>query len=461
MVARDRLNAELRRNPPHAAAALAERLGVSAPTLLRMVRERPDDIFRLGSTKNARYALRRPLRGKAAPNPVFRIDTEGRGHEVGTLELAAPSGTVLDLRAWSWPSPDDNPHGWWDGLPYPLYDMQPQGFIGRNFARAAHGPLGIAPDPKAWSDDDIVWILSQSGADTPGNLIVGEVAYQKWLTSVATGEAAIAPEALAETYARQATAAVSGGIAGSSAAGEFPKFTARRELAGALTPHVIVKFSGADNSAAVQRWSDLLVCEQLALDALAEFTGLATARSRIIRGAGRAFLESERFDRIGQFGRRSLITLASLHAALLGTTPTTWPDIAAKMAAKRWLTAAEVERVGTLWWYGKLIANSDMHLGNLSFHIRDATAGEPSLELTPAYDMLPMRYAPLSGGEVPTNNDFSPPLPLPRERERWLIAHKAALNFWQRAGDDQRISVPFRDICQANHITLAPLAIRV
>ena len=102
MVARDRLNAELRRNPPHAAATLAERLGVSPPTLLRMVRERPDDIFRLGSTKNARYALRRSLRGKAAPIPVFRIDTLGRGHEAGTLELAAPSGTVLDLRAWGW-----------------------------------------------------------------------------------------------------------------------------------------------------------------------------------------------------------------------------------------------------------------------------------------------------------------------------------------------------------------------
>jgi len=42
LVARDRLNAELRRNPPIAAAALAERLGVSAPTLLRMLRERPD-----------------------------------------------------------------------------------------------------------------------------------------------------------------------------------------------------------------------------------------------------------------------------------------------------------------------------------------------------------------------------------------------------------------------------------
>ena len=72
------------------------------------------------------------------------------------------------------------------------------------------------------------------------------------------------------------------------------------------------------------------------------------------------------------------------------------------MAAKRWLTAAEVENICVLWWYGKMIANSDMHLGNLSFHIRDATAGEPSLELTPAYDMLPMAFAPRTSGELPS-----------------------------------------------------------
>lgn len=336
LVARDRLNAELRRNPPIAAAALAERLGVSAPTLLRMLRERPDEIFRLGGTKNARYALRRPLRGKTGPLPVFRVAPDGRGYEAGKLDLAAPAGTVLDIQAWGWPTLDDRPHGWWDGLPYPLHDMQPQGFIGRNFARTAQGTLGISPDPKDWSDDDIVWILSQSGADTPGDIIVGEPAYQKWLASITANEPAIPSGGLAEAYVRLAEAAVSGGIAGSSAAGEFPKFTAMREMAGAITPHVIVKFSGADDSAAVQRWADLLICEQLALDTLAECTGLATARSRIIQCAGRTFLESERFDRIGRFGRKSLITLASLNAALLGMAQSNWPDVTAKMALRKW-----------------------------------------------------------------------------------------------------------------------------
>lgn len=113
-----------------------------------MVHERPNEIFRLGHTKNARYALRRPLRGRAEPIPIFRIDANGRGRQAGRLELAAPAGSVLDLANWEWPTgDDDNPSGWWDGLPYPLYDMQPQGFLGRNFARLAHTTLNVSANP--------------------------------------------------------------------------------------------------------------------------------------------------------------------------------------------------------------------------------------------------------------------------------------------------------------------------
>jgi hypothetical protein len=49
-----------------------------------------------------------------------------------------------------------------------------------------------------------------------------------------------------------------------SAAGH-PKFTASRRQSDGCRFEAIVKFSGADGSAAVQRWSDLLVCEHLAL----------------------------------------------------------------------------------------------------------------------------------------------------------------------------------------------------
>lgn len=70
------------------------------------------------------------------------------------------------------------------------------------------------------------------------------------------------------------------GVAGSSAAGEFPKFTAMRMLEGSPVS-MIVKFFGADASAAVRRWSDLLVCEHLALETLSAELGIRAAQSAI------------------------------------------------------------------------------------------------------------------------------------------------------------------------------------
>jgi hypothetical protein len=70
--------------------------------------------------------------------------------------------------------------------------------------------------------------------------------------------------------------------------------------------------------------------------------------------------------------------------------------------------------------------------------------------LAPAYDMLPMRYAPLRGVEVPTPAFVPPPLPLPAERDAWQAARDAAERFWSAASDDRRISPPFRALCARN-----------
>jgi len=56
--------------------------------------------------------------------------------------------------------------------------------------------------------------------------------------------------------------------------------------------------------------------------------------------------------------------------------------------------------------------------------------------------MLPMLYAPLPGGEVP-QREFTPVLPLPSQRDGWREAGAAAIEFWERAGNDVRISTPF------------------
>jgi len=450
---RARLLIELRRHVPASAPELATRLGVSVPTLHRLLREQDGAVFCAGAGRNTRHAAHRPLRGIAAARPVYRVDADGRGHEAGTLELAAPQGSHFDLRNLGWPV-GDIADGWWEGLPYPLYDMRPQGYLGRNFARRIAADLGVSPNPNDWSDDDAVFVLTLRGSDMAGDLIVGDGAYEKWLETLARPAEPLPTAAQPEAYAKLAAHTASLGEVGSSVAGKFPKFTASRTLTSAATPHVLVKFSGADDSATVRRWADLLVCEHLALETLRESTGLAAARSRILQAQGRTFLEVERFDRHGLAGRSAACTLASVNGTLLGSADSDWGKLTEKLAAQKLATPEAAAQAQLLWWYGKLIANTDMHLGNLGL-----CPAERRFSLTPAYDMLPMFHAPLAGGEVPVRT-FEPALPLPPQRAAWLAACRAALLFWQRAGTDNRISEGFRTICAANRQRLEELAQR-
>jgi hypothetical protein len=453
-IARDRLDIALRRSPPMTAVALSEVLGVSVPSIHRMVREREADVIRQGATKSTKYALRRSLRGKLAAIPIYQINPQGQGKQIAMLDLVASEGALLNLAEMGWPVPKQH-QGWWDGLPYPIYEMRPQGFLGRNFAHQLAQDFNVPENPEYWSDDDIVHILGIRGADCVGDLVVGDAAYQLWLKSQTLNNPnLLAEDALPDHYAQMATLATSQGVIGSSAGGEFPKFITSRPLAGSNTPHVIVKFSGVNNQPnipnAVQRWSDLLICEHLALCALAQTTEIACAKSRVLFGQGRTFLEVERFDRVGLLGRTPVISLASLDHAFIGKGSEAWPVLMQRIRDIILLDETCIGQSQLLWWYGKLIANSDMHLGNLSFTFTpNQVLGVPKLSLTPVYDMLPMFYAPLAGGEVP-QRQFMPELPLPQTQDAWQLARQAALQFWQMACEDTRISQPFRELCTDN-----------
>ena len=446
--ARDLLPALLRRQPGAKAAELAAMAQVSLPTMLRMLAEATGDVLRLGKAGRTRYYGRRSLRGQWSALPVYRIDVAGRVDAAGTLHLLAPEGTCLDVAAMGWPVDAEVADGVWPhGLPYPLQDMRPQGYLGRQFALRQGHALGVAPSPHSWSDDDVLHILCATGTDTPGNLIVGDAALQAWLHAKAQPAPVMAAADVAQAYAGLAALASAAGVAGSSAAGEFPKFTALREVPAEVesaTPHVIVKFSGADASSTVQRWADLLVCEHLALQAAAALAGARSARSRILQQAGRTFLEVERFDRHGLHGRSPLCSLDTLEAAISPRASSSWPEAAALLHAQGWLDVDSVAVVQRLWWFGKLIANTDMHKGNLSW----VPAGGV-LQLAPTYDMLPMQYAPLGGGELPASA-YAPGLPTPQDRSAWLDASAAAVQFWRSAAADPRISEGFRAVCTAN-----------
>jgi HipA-like C-terminal domain len=456
--ARDQLTSALSRRSGASAADLAASLGVSVPTLHRLLREQGSAIVATGAARRTRYALRRSIRGDASPLPVYAVNANGRAEHIGDLALVRPQGSCMNLHGTPWPVPEESRDGWWGGLPYPLYDMRPQGYLGRQLARAEHRQFNVSANPEEWSDDDVVHVLGRIGSDVSGNLIVGNAAFERWQAgTVASPPPRASKAAIGRTYARLAEQAIAAGVPGSSAAGEFPKFPALRELAGSGTPHVLVKFSGADASAAVQRWSDLLVCEHFALECAATLPGVASARSRVVMSDGRTFLEVERFDRHGEHGRSALVSLGTADAALLGDGSSDWPRLARRLHAIKLLGADDVQRTEHLWWFGRLLANTDMHPGNLSFRPQGPPA---TLSLAPAYDMLPMLFAPLAGGEVPVRS-FEPPLPLPTQRDVWTAACNAALAFWWRAATDTRISEPFRRVCSANGQRLEQVAQRV
>lgn len=133
--------------------------------------------------------------------------------------------------------------------------MRPRGYMGRQLARAGHRRLDTADAPDVWNDDDILFVLSQEGGEMSGDLIVGEAACETWLEDRTRSEP-LPERGLGEACCRLADASVAAGIPGSSAAGEFPKFTAMRDGAeqdaGSGTLRVIVKFSGKDDSATVK-----------------------------------------------------------------------------------------------------------------------------------------------------------------------------------------------------------------
>lgn len=454
--ARARLASVLQRNGLSSAVKLSNLLAVSVPTVHRILHECGDKIIRLGTTKLARYALRRAVRGRQAPISVYIINEQGLGSHCGVLNLIAPQGSIWALNGLGYPVDAEHATGAWAGLPYPFYDMRPQGYLGRIFAQQAALDLDVPTDPERWSDDHIVDVLSRRGADTPGNLILGDDAYALWLRSVASPRPVIDSGQVSDSYVKLASEAVALVGGGSSAGGEFPKFTAKRALEGSNTPHVIVKFSGADESTTIQRWSDLLVCEHLALETLQAHTRLSASKSRIIKAGGRTFLELERFDRSGEFGRSSLISLASLDASFIGSGNGDWPALIEALVGLSMVSRELALDVQVLWWFGRLIANNDMHLGNLSFQINAPDNTGLNLRLSPAYDMLPMFYAPLSGGEVPLRQ-FVVALPLPSQEPAWKIAHAAASFFWQAASEHEQISPLFRVICQKNLTQLKQL----
>lgn len=422
----DRLRKALRASGAATSAELQEICGASQPSVSRALAPllEAGEALRVGRGRSQAYVMPRAVEGvtTTATVPIMKVDENGRVSEFGTLI------PVVGGRCWveEFEEPLTKLH---DGTPWFLEDMRPQGFLGRSFAHAKQ-ELRLAENPGHWSTDDVLRALCLAGEDLPGNLIVGETSFRRY--TQAPRPQPVPPDA----YAGLADLAMRGAMPGSSAGGEQPKFCTVRE-----DGHpVIVKFSPAGDSPASRRWSDLLVCEHLSLSVLGE-GGVPASRSRLFEGGGRVLLEVERFDRTVT-GRIGMVSLLAFDAEYIGHMDN-WAASAERMVTRGLLREADSDRLRLLEAYGQQIGNTDRHYGNISLLI----GARGSWELAPAYDTLPMVYAPVAGEIVP-RDDFDPAqlAPSAQTLRVWDLARELALRFWQLAAEDARISDEFRQL---------------
>ena len=217
----------------------------------------------------------------------------------------------------------------------------------------------------------------EQGINLPGAWVVGEVQ---------RGRLREPRPVLAGTLTERAERSPSSVLGGSSTGGEQPKFTMRQGAAS------MVKFSPPTDERSGARWADLLLAEHLAARLLGAH-GITAASTEVVDEDARRFLVVKRFDRHGPHGRSGMVSLLSLDADGVGSDIRSWGLVTAALQERGSLSPADHEQARWLEAFGHLIANNDMHMGNLSLTLDGTTI----TGLAPVYDMLPMFHAPRHG----------------------------------------------------------------
>ncbi|WP_112289026.1 type II toxin-antitoxin system HipA family toxin YjjJ [Rahnella sp. AN3-3W3] len=415
------------------AKEITERLRITQSTLSRRLARVPE-IIKIGKSRSTRYILPRPLDNQWS-FPLYQINEAGNAVKAGTLYSIWP-GESCAVETASGQSLI------YDGLPWFITDMRPQGFLGRAWGRDINAALHFSDDIKIWSESQTLVALARAGDETVGNFVIGEIAYQRWFHK--PEDIPVPREDKVQVYERLAQRSLAGEEIGSSAGGEQPKFSCYTEHEDRDASQVLVKFSSPAINENACRWGDLLRSEAHALKVL-QAAGIPAATADIFTGRkGEVFLEVERFDRVGERGRRGLVSLEAVSAEFGGGN-SNWFLTAQQLRRGRVITSATLERIEQIYAFGKLIANSDMHQGNLSFIDPATDPLKQALSISPVYDMLPMAFAPTNAG---TMRRETVPLTLDPlvSKEKWLNAQKWASEFWRNVESDMAISVEFRHL---------------
>jgi hypothetical protein len=421
---------------------LCQLFKISQPTLSRVLFLLQDELLVIGKARGTKYAAHRKIADVDSPIPIYEIRDDASSYLLGVLHAIKPQDFYFEAKT------QDAKSATYNDLPYFLNDLRPSGFLGRSIPEQ-NKDLHLPQDIRLWTADHCLQYLSQRAWNSIGSFILGQKSFQLYLEKNQSSNIGVEKKRRNTQYPLHANNVLATGDPGSSAGGEQPKFIAT------LLPenkHVIVKFSPPMNSDIGQRIADILLCEHIALQTLKKYSCDA-ADSEILLYDDRIFLEVKRFDRIGKFGRRGLISLGTLDAEFVGTA-STWSKTSAELAKHKIIAKDLLEKIYFREMFGKFIANSDMHLHNLSLFTR----GQIMTDLAPVYDMCPMLFMPQNNQIV--KKEFKPPLPLPEDTKIWILAYTAACEFWDLVLSDKQVSPTFKKIaadCKSKIIELRDL----
>ena len=428
--------------------------GKSQPTVSRALAAlTAQGVVTLGRGRATRYGLSKPILGSLlGQQPVWLHDTLGGVRRWGTLTWLAGNQLHVQTDGMEWLVKDS--------LPWFLAPLRLEGFLGRLRARATQLAARVGDDPLRWSAEQQLYVAIAQGHEAPGAITLGDPESASMADPVpaADHERALRYDEIAANVAEHLPA-------GSSAAGEQPKFLVTRSLvtrriAGAGPTaeweSLIVKFTPPRGTPFGERWHDLLHAEAIALRTLSE-AGEPVAEARVLSSDRRTYLESVRFDRIGHHGRRHVVPLWAVQEAFVsGSTGPRWTSTCDELERQRRLSTEDAQRVRLWRLFGELIGNNDMHAGNLSLWADDPASGRFSL--APCYDMLPMAYKP-----EPVREDFGIlPLtflrPVVFDTAAWAQARELALHFWQQLAAHEGCGENMRAVAAENARRVAGLA---
>lgn len=420
---------------PATSRQLQTATGLTQAAVSRGLRSMGNQVVRFKRGRTPYYAMTRNAFGADDWLPLVMVDRHGNNRVVAYVRPLQHGGYYLQQES-GMPSllAGGEGNGLFDDLPYFLDDLRPQGFLGRQIAaQLAEQGAGFPHDLRNWNSNHVGRYLIANGDDLSGNFKFGPQALSRIRRKVEVSTP--------EQYPELAESVLAGTLPGSSAGGEQPKFTT---YCGERSAHVLVKFSPPGDEALARRWRDILITEHHATEALHE-AGLPAAETRLIEAGGRLFLESQRLDRSGEFGRSSMISMQAIDAEFVGL-GTNWTAVAYELLGKGLLSNDHAIDILFLQRFGQLINNSDMHLGNLSFSIEGSM-----FHLLPVYDMCSMGFAPRSGELM--EYQFTPParstgLDQLVDQRMTTNIEELARDFWKRVAADSRISGEFQQFLQ-------------